>query len=287
MKTMKPGLRIVTGLNCYLVSLVLLHPRVCYPQIELPVGARALAMGAAYAGLANSAEAVWLNPAGLVQMTASNISFYYAKPYGIKTLHLGAVSLTFPLRGLRLGSGVRVFGQSGYQSSTACAAISCRAWQKVCYAVSLHFNTLQIGRYGSTSWLSWNLGLLLKVTDASSFGVYLKNLNRPHIAAAIAGIPASANIGFCHRVETHLYISLELYKEGEFDAEKRAGVELRPVNKLALRTGLASQPNRISAGFGIALTRVVCDYAFFTHPDLGLSHQLSLTLSLGKPGGEE
>ncbi|NIR48360.1 ComEA family DNA-binding protein [candidate division KSB1 bacterium] len=62
----------------------------------------------------------------------------------------------------------------------------------------------------------------------------------------------------------------------------RFGVEFKPLNDFAIRAGTANNPSRFSAGFGVAVNLFSVDYAFFTHNDLGLTHQFSFSVHIDK-----
>ncbi len=64
---------------------------------DFPVGARSLAMGGTYVALANTAEAIFLNPGGLSQITGVEISLFYQKPFGLDDVNIGSASASVPL----------------------------------------------------------------------------------------------------------------------------------------------------------------------------------------------
>jgi hypothetical protein len=53
---------------------------------KLDIGARAIALGGAFTGLANSSATLFYNPAGAMLVPYREASFFYARPYGLEEL---------------------------------------------------------------------------------------------------------------------------------------------------------------------------------------------------------
>lgn len=51
------------------------------------------------------------------------------------------------------------------------------------------------------------------------------------------------------------------------------------VEYFSVRTGFSNEPSSFTAGIGINYTLFSLDYAVFTHPDLGLTHQAGIIIS--------
>jgi len=66
------------------------------------------------------------------------------------------------------------------------------------------------------------------------------------------------------------------FKDLDFPLSLRGGVEVQPVDALRLRTGVASQPARFTAGAGVVVGRLRADVAAEQHQTLGWSPAASL-----------
>jgi hypothetical protein len=74
----------------------------------------------------------------------------------------------------------------------------------------------------------------------------------------------------------HIRLICDVYKDVRFPVDFRCGVEFSPSEILTFRVGCAVQPVKLAAGLGATFHYFRFDYALATHPELGLSHLLSL-----------
>jgi len=259
-----------------LIAVILLNPYTNLAQVQLPVGARAGAMAGAYVAHANSADALWLNPAGLVRIPDIELSFYYTKPYTLSDLHHGAFSLCLPFKLATAGIGVQSFGKIGYFNSSLALALARTDENVFYYSITVLFHTLQISRYGSTAWLDFNIGCLLKLNHKLYVGLSIHNISNTKLGFLRSEKP-SVDIGLSYHLENQIQINLDIYKENPFKIAKRFGVEITPFSVLTLRTGLAGNPDKMSAGCGILFKKFCIDYAVVNCGALGITHQFSIT----------
>jgi hypothetical protein len=76
-------------------------------------------------------------------------------------------------------------------------------------------------------------------------------------------------------------ITASVVKDIRFPAELHLGVEYTFVEMVALRAGTTSDPNTLNAGVGVSYSFAQIDYALSSHSELGMTHQFSLSLTLG------
>lgn len=248
---------------------------------DLPIGARSLGMGATYVALANTADAVFLNPGGLDQLQGTEISLFYQKPFGLPDLNYGTVSVSFPIWRQRLGVGFLVLGNRLYKEQIFTLVYSGNFQHKLYYGIGLRYQSLRIEGYGSSGTLGLDFGMVVPLTRQIRLGFLANNLNRPKIGRSSETLPQGFRTGISLEPKPSLILNLEVSKDVRFPLEVRFGSEFKPFENLALRAGTATNPNRFSAGFGVRAHPFTVDYAFFSHNDLGLTHQVSLSVHLG------
>jgi len=254
---------------------------------DLPIGARSLAMGAAYVGVANTADAVFHNPGGLARMSGIEAALFYQKPFGLDDIRFGSISLTLPFWQYRVGVGLTHLGLGAYREQKFTVAFSHHYRKKLYFGVGLTYQSLSITGYGATGTFGLDLGVLVPLTPELNLGVQTRNINRASVGESAETLPQILKTGLSFRAHTKLLLAFELFKDVRFPEEFRFGTEFKPVKGLALRAGMASNPDRFSSGFGIEKSIFKIDYAFFTHNDLGLTHQLSFSVHLNKTGSHE
>ena len=249
---------------------------------DFPVGARSLAMGGTYVALANTADALFLNPGGLSQIIGTEVSLFYQKPFGLDDVNIGSASASFPLSRTRLNLGVLTLGNGLYQEQVFFLAYSKGHQGRIYYGASLKYQLVRINHYGSDGTLGLDIGLVVPINQQLSLGFVAKNINRPSVGKSREKLPQTFNTGLALYPHPRMILNLEIFKDVRFEQEIRFGIEFKAFDNLALRTGTANNPNRFSAGFGIHASRFTVDYAFFTHNDLGLTQQVSFSIHFGR-----
>lgn len=253
---------------------------------DLPIGARSLAMGAAYVGIANTADAVFHNPGGLARMSGIETALFYQEPFGLDDIRFGSLSLTLPLWSYRVGIGISYLGLDVYKEQNFAAAFSHHYRNKLYFGVGVTYQTLSITGYGSTGTFGLDVGVLAALTPNLNLGLQTRNINRASIGQSGDTQPQILKTGLSFQPHAKLLVAFEIFKDVRFPQEFRFGTEFKPVKGLALRAGIASNPDRFSSGFGIEKSIFKIDYAFFTHNDLGLTHQLSFSIHWSKSRAE-
>ncbi|TDI78692.1 MAG: ComEA family DNA-binding protein [Caldithrix sp.] len=249
---------------------------------DFPVGARSLAMAGTYVALANTADALFLNPGGLSQITGTEISLFYQKPFGLDDVNIGSVSASFPLWRTRLNLGLLSLGNSLYQEQVFLIAYSKSYQERIYCGIGLKYQSVEIAGYGSDGTLGIDIGWVVAIHQQLSLGFAAKNINRPSIGKSREKLPQTFSTGLALYPHPRMILNLEIFKDVRFEQEIRFGVEFKAFDNLALRTGTANNPSRFSAGFGIRVNRFTVDYAFFTHNDLGLTQQMSFSIHFGR-----
>lgn len=263
--------------------ILLMFPQIILSQISnLPIGTRSLGMGATYVALANSADAIFLNPGGLSQIERKELLVFYQKPFGLEDVNFGSAAFILPFSKISTGIGIISLNNGLLSEQTLKLAIGKQVEQKFYYGLALNYSSLQIKNYGSTSTFGLDIGLLMHLNNKMRLGFQAQNLNRSNIGKTKETMPQSIKSGVSISPTPELILNLEIFKEIEFAEEIRFGIEYKLIPSLSLRLGTASNPDRFSSGFGIAINPFLIDYAFFSHNDLGLTHQVSLSIKFGK-----
>jgi hypothetical protein len=91
------------------------------------------------------------------------------------------------------------------------------------------------------------------------------------------------------RLSDELQLGVQVEKETGGPIQFRAGQEYEISGHGTIRFGLKTHPTELFGGMGVSFSRQRIDYACSSHPVLGLTHYLSLTVQIGPPipGGAE
>ena len=144
------------------------------------------------------------------------------------------------------------------------------------------YHSISIKNYGSKGTFVFNIGAIAKLNDQIGFGFAVNNVTRSTITNESNDIPTVIWLGTDLKFVNDLVFSAAIKKEIGFNPSIRLGTEYSMLDFLKLRIGASNEPNTYSGGIGIIYEIVQVDYAFFSHPDLGLTHQFGLIIRFTK-----
>ena len=263
-------------------------------------GARAQGLGNSFVAVADNADAVFANPAGLGQVTQrqvayTNVSLLYA---GIEGDDLGqhVVSYAQPLGDkMGLGLGYERIGSSLMSENGAFVSLSYQVERRLQVGLSAKYLFWSVGSIPddegradplsnqSAGNVGVDLGLLWQSpVQGAQVGVLLKNINQPNVAyGEVAGdpdagaLPMDVHVGVGYRLSSQSLVSVQYVRrdltgDGS-DHGLVVGGETQLVEGLLLRAGgrrLLEEDagGGLNAGLGYQWNQLVFDYAY----DIGL-----------------
>jgi Flp pilus assembly protein TadD len=257
---------------------------------QVPIGARAIAMGGAYSSLAEDASALFWNPAGLVRVGHQEISGSHANLFRTDILD-NVASFVLPLSPDR-AAGVDWYhsgfddGELGFFENRVSAA----------FATRLHAG-LWAG--ATAKWLSRSTALDgLNLRDAHGFGMdfglLASPLERVHVglvAQDAMGTRVRANDGtsdlaYPRNMRFGASYAWKRWGTAAFDVDDRwhLGLEGTPLAQLALRLGTehdrhGSEPATWTYGVGLAAGILRLDWAHVEPPTLDPTDHFSVAMA--------
>lgn len=273
--------------------------------LDIDPGVRALGVGGAAVSLSEGAEALYYNPAGLAQLSGISLTSSYASHLGLGTY--GALGLAFRNWGigfLSFGSGdIDGYDDEGNPTGTALSYGSTAvliafglAPSQVPFLPAAPFDfsvgarfkylTGNIGETGGSGfgidlsyWMELpSVGLGPIALSDFSLGVTMNDLlGSISFGAESESLGMGLALGASARIAGVVLVALDL------DAARggiRLGAEYQPIPALAVRAGVLTRPVGVTVtlGLGMAIEGIQIDYAFASHPVLGGSHRVSLTI---------
>jgi hypothetical protein len=275
---------------------------------DLGMGARPLAMGGAFVGLADDANALFYNAAGLAwAQDLSILSSYEAR---LGTASYGSLSASLP----HFGFGVHYFdfgdvpetdefgnvlGAFGYRNYALIAAAGVKAADlpflaRIPLAENIGFGLkaklLKISTLdpGSGTGFAIDLPLLFRSGVPSPRVPIITNYGVGIVIENLIGLPIKYESGHQENWPRKLILgtSLEFLDQVilamDVTSEKsiRLGVEWTPIPAVSFRTGLKNEDVWIwSLGMGVRFRNFVFDLAVVPHPYLNSQLRGSLTVS--------
>ncbi|MGI9175873.1 MAG: hypothetical protein ACR2GR_11205 [Rhodothermales bacterium] len=240
-------------------------------QTSMEGGARAAALGGAATALEGDA---WgqANPAAWGTLPGRAVSFFASEGFGLEALRLGAVQYAEPTPFGAFAADVRTFGFEEYRETQGALGYARRfafdSTRTFALGLSVRYYQVTIEGFGNASTVGISAGWLARVLPDVTVGFHATNLNRPELASREA-LPRTFALGLAYRPDARLQVLLDAYKDIDFPVSIRGGLEVLPVEALALRAGFTTQPTRFTTGVGVRLGRIAADVAAERHETLG------------------
>lgn len=272
--------------------------------LKMGIGARPLALGGAFAGLAEGPSALYYNPAGLAHQATREVdtmhamltldrsldAFAYAHPLA-KAGKPGTLALGWVRYGvdgipetrvngagapiLDAAGNVQVFSYFEDVEQTITLGYGRPYDEKLSWGAALSRHTHELFN-ASADGFGLDLGLLYKANARATVGASIKNAGAIMKWDTASGrkdrIPTTSTIGCAYKIRPNLTALVDLEKTGDEEIRSHVGVEGFVNKRLALRGGLDKTDLSLGAGFregGWAF-----DYAFADR-DLGDVHRVS------------
>jgi len=252
---------------------------------QINPGARQISLANSDVALANDVFALFNNPAGLAQLNWKEVGIYYSPaPFGLTELANGYVVYQQPFSFGSLGIGGMTYGYDLYRESKIILGYSYNYDNIFFIGAAVNYHSYSIQNYGSTGVFYFNLGALVYILDNLRWGFSTSNVNRATVGDQDDQIPVVLSTGFSFDILNNFSLNFALDKDIRYDPAISFGFDYDLIEYLSLRLGGSNNPSRFTGGVGINYSIVNLDYAFFTHPDLGFTHQVGIILSFGKEG---
>jgi hypothetical protein len=275
--------------------------------LDIPVGAGPAAMGSAYTALADNAYASVWNPGALgfvdsPQFAGQHLSYLES----INDEYLGA-AIPFDHSGRAMGVSAQYLGtgkitQTDITGANTGSFNSDYGAYSVSYGQKLREN-LGLGVTGK--WINAKLSDTSANAYAGDIGLLYKPESHWRLGATVTNLgtkltfidqndrlPSAFHVATAYQPNNQWTVTGEVLRswpEDRFDG--RAGLEFKPMDAVALRTGYRSDTvtqNTALAGFSVGLGLQMWgqefSYAWVPYGDLGDTQYFSLLIRFGHPG---
>ena len=252
---------------------------------QIDPGAKQIAISGADVALSDDVFALFNNPAGLAQFDWPELGVYYSPaPFGFKELANAYLAYCEPFSFGSVAVGTMSYGFDLYREIKILPCFSIRCFNKLFAGITVTIHHVSIAGYGSKSVIYLNAGCLIYLTNNLKTGFYSSNLTRASFTSNQDPIPVILRAGLSYNILDNFSLNAALEKDIRYNLSVMSGINYDLTDNLSLRLGFANEPSKYSGGVGIHYSYFSLDYAFFTHPDLGLTHQAGFIISFGSEG---
>jgi hypothetical protein len=248
-------------------------------------GSRGVALGNAGTALTGNTWSAFYNPALLAKLGRSVGAGYSPAPFGLKELASAAGEYNEPFSFGTLAASVQSYGFELYRETIVALSFAHSFDENLHVGATVNYMSLSLGKYGSDGFFSVDAGAAVSLPGDVTLGAFVTNINQPRIGVNLRErLPLVASIGAAWKPAEGLTVCSDVQKDIAYPLNLRVGVEYEPVSFIALRAGANTEPGRFSCGVGIKHAGVELDYSFWSHPDLGGTHGVSVSYVFAEAG---
>jgi len=229
----------------------------------------------------SGAESALFNPSALASVSRGRVTVFYSpSPFGLPELSNGGIAIALPVSLGTLQAAATRTGSTLYSEQCALLSFACALDDAFSIGTTVSYNAVSVERYGSAHAFGLDIGVAATPLPFLTLAASMLNANRPTIGAERDELPRVFLLGFACRLSDRAVIAADLAKDIRYPESVRVGIEVAPVEYVALCTGISTAPARFHAGAGLRLAGVGFDYSITTHQELGPTHALGLSLDL-------
>jgi hypothetical protein len=268
---------------------------------DVGLGARPLGLGGAFAALADDANGIAWNPAGLVQMKRQEALFMHGVYGGLSAINYDYLAYVYPMAYSAVGVGWSTVGVT-LEEGDGLSYSSSRMSEDM-YYVALGINpalfgndSLTVGatlkrltidnRFEGGSGMGFDFGALFRPVQWGQVALVLRN-----VATDIRNekLPTTFRLGFASRLfsDRVRLVADFTTKDNIGTADNtqykpHLGLELQPWKFFALRGGV--DEGRLAFGVGANVSSFKLDYGYQAQEIVGGIHRLSMGVNFGPDG---
>lgn len=255
-------------------------PYAASAQVSLQAGPRLMALGGGGTAVAGD---LWggSNPATWARLPSRRLGFFAGQAFELAELRLGAMRAAQPLPWMTAVVGAQTFGFDQFREHQFPVGVAREVMLGTTRALAIgaevRYIHVSIPGYGSDGAVGLTAGVQGQVVRSLRVGVQAVNLNAPTLGSGDE-LPRLLQVGVAYHPQDAFQLVLDVVKEVLFPVSYRGGVEVRPVESLTLRGGIATRPTRFTSGLGLHVGRLTVHAATERHHVLGWSPAVGLFL---------
>lgn len=243
-----------------------------------PAGGRSAAISNASVSLTD----LWSsfnNQAGLAYITSPAGGISYESRFQLQEMSYKSVAFAYPLKSGTIALSSSQYGFKLWSESKVGLAYARRFGRYFSGGIQLdYFYLNKEDPYGNKSILTFEIGILSKISNKITVGFQLSNpLNSSISDYSDERLPACLRLGASYTISESFTLMAETEKQIHNDPSFKCGVEYTINKFVCFRTGVNTSLSSFSFGTGIRYAHFQFDLSSSYHQVLGFSPQASVT----------
>ncbi len=236
-------------------------------------GARSWGMGNALVAVPQP-QSFFQNPAGMAFQEGVSIASTYDSRFDMAGLGTASLMAVYATKKLALGIGGERFGDQLYNENKFGVAVA-KSTGRVALGVKASYLGSMAGEFSSMGTIYSEFGVMARLSSLLTVGMLAQNLTGARWYGADP-LPTTLHVGGSVSPIPQILWSAEVGYMVNGKASFRSGLEYALREQLYLRAGVNTGLRSNHFGVGYMYKPWTLDYAVHTHPNLGLSHHISL-----------
>lgn len=234
-------------------------------------GARGIGMGNANLTL-QDIHSGFNNQAGLAYLDGFSGAAFVENRFLLEELQLATIGIAQATNSGTVGLVLQYFGFEAYNEQKIGLNYSRQLFDKLAIGAQFDFLSTRVKEYGNASAVTFEMGLQYEILDKLTTGIHVFNPIRATLGNE--NLPSILQIGLTYQVADYLTISGAVEKNTVLPTTAKIGLEYQIVEKIQVRVGMNSNPNRLSFGVGYLVNQLQLNVAATYHDVLGFSPSL-------------
>jgi len=260
---------------CFFFILVFLEASGAHEPF--PIGARAAGLSGAAVTLAD----VWAirhNVAGIASLNKTEIGLFAENRFNLAAFSTVGLQVVFPAKKLGvLGVDLSRFGDQWYNEQRIGVGLGHRLGT-VNLGIKADLLQTHLEELGSKKVIAISLGGQSEVIPGLIFGASVFNINQAKLSDFMdERLPTVMRAGLSYQPIKQVLLVTEAEKHLEYPVNLKVALEYKIIEKLTLRTGVATATDQFSFGTGFQAKQLSFDYGFGRQSILGNIHQLAVS----------
>lgn len=210
------------------------------------------------------------------------LSLQSTQKFGLSELRGASLSYSQRAKPVNIGFLVESFGYSAFRRNNVglnvAKGFKLGTSRKFNVGLGIKMFQVQADGYDSKTAIGISGGWSTALTEKTQIAFNAQNFSRPRFATD-EEVERSLALGIQYKpTQLPTVFLVDVIKDVRFPLSLRTGVEIRPIDALALRAGATTAPSTYSIGAGFQAGKLNADFAAQRHESLGWSPNINLSI---------